>query len=284
MRIGTWSVALFLVVSGSAVWAQGDKDVETVFENSLAKQQFVLRNFSGEDQVRATWTGTALQLDEPSWRTLGVLNVDAVKLNGAKLTLSCKRHVVIKDKNDKTVLYADARPVEIDIDLGNADPTEILLKLKDELFFASLEDALGAIPDSMRRAIPARIDKRPGAFSGSPQAQCDCANKDKPDCAALNLKPDGMTPQGMTAPKYVSGDPAKFTEEAERLRLKGSVDVALIVNEKGNPTNVWITRPLGKGLDEAAANSVLSYVFRPAKCHDKPVPVFLYVDVAFQSR
>jgi hypothetical protein len=243
----------------------------------MAKDQFVLKNFSGEDQVHVSWTGTALQLDKPRWRTLGVLNLVAAKLNSAKLTLSCNRHVVIRDKNDKTVLYADVRPVEIDIDLGSADPTEILPKVRDGLFFLSIEDAIAAIPDGMRRSIPARIDKSPAALLNEPKPQCDCA--DKSNCDAVYLPAKSMKP-----PRYLSGSPPKLTEEAERLRLKGSVDVALIVNEKGNPTNVWIARPLGKGLDEAAANSVLSYVFRPAKCHDKPVPVFLYVDVAFQSR
>lgn len=281
----TWCVvSLCVVLRASVVCAQDGKNAGTSLKDSLARQQLVLRNFSGEDQVHAVWTGTALQLDEPRWRTLGVLAVEAVKLNGAKLTLSCTRHVVIKDKNGKTVLYADARPVEIHIDLGDANPTETLPKLRDALFFESLEDAFGAIPDRVRGAIPARIDRKPGAFSGSPKAQCDCADKDKPDCATLNLKPDGMTPQGMTAPHYISGDPPKFTDEATRTKTTGSVDVALTVDEKGHPTNVWMARPLGKGLDEAAAISVLSYVFRPAKCHDNPVPVFLYVDVQFQVR
>ena len=275
MRKVQW--VLLFILSATIARAEWAKDAVNAFRDSLGNGQFILRNFSGEDQVRAVWKDTALQLDEPRWRTLGVLTIESVKLNGTTLNLSCKRHIVIKDKNDKTVLYADTQPVEVQIDLRGGDPTEVLPKLKDALFFPSIDNALGAIPDSMRRAVPARIDNKPAAFESKPKPHCDCADKAKPDCEAVPLSSDGMT-----VPRYVSGDPPKFSNEAERTKMSGSVDVALTVDENGRPTNVWVTRPLGKGLDEAAAISVLSYVFRPATCHGKPVPVFLFVDVPFK--
>jgi len=58
------------------------KDAVNAFQDSMAKGQFVLRNFSGEDKVHAAWIGTMLQMDEPRWRTLGVLVVDSVELSG----------------------------------------------------------------------------------------------------------------------------------------------------------------------------------------------------------
>jgi TonB family protein len=273
MRKMQW--ALLCLLSATMACAESAKDAINAFRDSMGKGQFVLRNFSGEDQVHALWTGTGLELDEPHWRTLGVLAIDSVNLNANRLMLKCIRHVVIKDKNDRTVLYADPRPVEIDVDLGSADPTDVLPKLKEALFFPSTEAALASIPERVRGSIPARIDKKPSVFSSKPKAQCDCADKGSPDCSPVPLQSTGMTP-----PRWVSGKDPEFTDEASRVRLNGFVDVAVTVDENGRPTDVWVIRPLGKGLDEAAAKSVLSYVFKPAMCHDKPVPVFLFVDVA----
>jgi hypothetical protein len=45
-----------------------------------------------------------------------------------------------------------------------------------------------------------------------------------------------------------------------------------------------ISLPLGMGLDEAAAKSVLAYEFRPAMCHDKPFTAYVEIGVGFQSR
>ena len=275
MRKMQWVLLCFL--SATMACTQSTKDAVNAFRDSMGKGQFVLRNFSGEDQVHAVWTATGLEFDEPQWRTLGVLAVDSVNMDANRLTLKCIRHVVIKDKNDRMVLYADARPVEIDVDMGGAQPTDVLPKLKEALFFASTEDALASIPERVRSSIPARIDKKPSAYSSKPRAQCDCADKGSPDCAAVPLQSKGMTP-----PRWVSGKDPQFTDEASRVRLNGFVDVAVTVDENGRPTDVWVVRPLGKGLDEAAAKSVLSYVFKPAMCHDKPVPMFLFVEVALQ--
>jgi len=129
----------------------------------------------------------------------------------------------------------------------------------------------------MRGKIPARIVPKPAALPNNPKPQCNCADKDGTNCAT-----SGSSSNQVTQPRYVSGNPPKFPDESTRTQVAGSVLVALTVGENGRPTDVWVARPLGRGLDEEAAKSVLSYVFKPAKCHDKPIPAFLYIDVSFK--
>jgi TonB family protein len=267
-------------LSATMAYAESAKDAVNTFQDSIGKNQLVLRNFSGEDKVHASWTGTTLGLDPPRWRTMGILVVDSVKLKGHTLVMRCVRHIAVRDKSDKVVLYYQLSEIEIEVDLGGADPAAALPQLKEALFYPSIDDALAAIPKGLQDAIPARIDKSFAESSKSNKTQgppCDCADKDQAECTIEHLPTAGVVP-----PKYLRGQDPEFSEQARSAKLNGSVDVRLRVDKNGQPTEVWVTRPLGLGLDEAAAKSVLTYKFRPAMCHDTPVSVYLGVEVKFE--
>jgi TonB family protein len=243
--------------------------------------QFVLKNFSGEDNVNARWAGGALEFDSPRWRTMGVLVVDSVMLTGNKLRLQCTRHVATRDKSGKIVLYVQPSAVEIEVDLGDADPTTALSQLKDALFYPSIEDALASIPKALGDTVPARIDESMTEAAhrfDSTHSQCDCADTGKEGCDGNH-----WSTQGMTAPRYLRGRDPEFSDQARKAAFTGSVGVRLTVDNDGHPTDVWVARPLGMGLDEAAAKSVLTYTFQPALCHKTPVSVYLDVDVNFKT-
>lgn len=276
MRRIVWLV-IFLV-SATLARAETGKDAINALQQSMANEQLVLRNFSGEDVVRAGWTGSAFELEAPRWRTMGVLSVKAVRLNRDVLRIECIRHVAVRDKTDRIVLYPSTDPVRIDVDLKGGDLNEVLPRVKDALFYQSIQDALEGLPQDVRKVIPARIDKRM-APKGSAKVDplCDCASKDKTACTA------GLRAAGMQPPKYLGGDDPQYTDEARSSGLNGYVNVLLKVDEKGQPEDVWVAVPLGMGLDEEAARSVLTYVLKPAKCHGTPVTVALEVEVRFQT-
>jgi hypothetical protein len=277
MRTAGW--VLLWVLSAGVSCAQSAKDALAAFRASVQKQQLVLRNFSGEEKVHASWTGSALELDPPQWRTMGVLAVDSVKLKRDRLTLECTRRVAIRNTTDGLMLYATPAPVEIDVDLEGADPTAALPQMKAGLFYPSVEDAVSAIPDKMRRVIPARMDNVVAASTDKTKPGCDCMDRDKPACDADHRRIEEVVP-----PKYLGGRTPHYSVEARKARLNGWVRVALLVDNAGHPESVWVARPLGMGLDEEAAKSVLTYVFRPAMCHQTPVTVYLDVDVDFAIR
>lgn len=279
MRKLQW--VLLCLLCTTMACAESAKKAADALRDSMGKSQFVLRNFSGEDKVHASWTGTAFELDTPRWKTLGVLTVDSVKLHGNTLTLGCVRHVAIRDNGGKVALYPRANDIEIEVDLGNADPAAVLARVKEALFYPSIQDALAAIPESMQKWIPARMDKNSPKPANEPEvlgaAECDCAAKDRTGCNAINAKTPGMIP-----PKYLSGRDPEFSDAARRETLDAHVLVGLKVDESGHPTDVWVLRPVGVGLDEAAAKAVLTYVFQPALCHNNPVSMYLNIDVRFQ--
>lgn len=267
-------------MSTTVAYADSTKDAVNAFRDSLGTGQFVLKNFSGQEKVHANWTGSALEFDPPRWRMIAVVTIDSVKLKGHTLVMRCTRHVAMRDASDRLVLFQRPSDAEIDIDLGGADPASALPRLKGSLFYPSIADALAALPAKVQKWLPARIDEKMPDPKRAPQVTdpgCDCAAPDRTGCNALDATTAGVTP-----PKFLGGHDPEFSDSARKAKLNGNVIVRFTVDKAGHPEDVWVARPLGLGLDEAAAASILTYRFKPALCHDVPVSVDLMSFVNFQ--
>jgi periplasmic protein TonB len=87
---------------------------------------------------------------------------------------------------------------------------------------------------------------------------------------------------GVKPPSVLVQVDPEFSEEARKAKFSGNVEVALIVDENGNPSHVHVVRPIGMGLDEKAVEAVQQYKFKPGTKDGKPVKVNLYIDVDFK--
>ena len=87
---------------------------------------------------------------------------------------------------------------------------------------------------------------------------------------------------GVKGPVKIYGLEPEFSEEARKAKFMGVVTVSLIVDQKGLPQNVHVTRGVGMGLDEKAVEAVKTYRFHPATENGKPVAVYLNVEVNFE--
>jgi TonB family protein len=267
---------LLCLLCATLAGAQSPKDMAKALESSLANQQLVLKNFSGEETVQTTWSGTGLVLEQPQWREFGIFNVNAVKLKGQKLTLRCTRHGVVRDGSGRTEFYGQPTKVNLDIDLQGADPKQALPLVREALFFPSVEDALAAIPKSLQKLVPFQIDAPRPPGKTDVAKSCDCSGSGITDCNSAGKNAE------VQPPKYLHGTDPHYSNDARNARLNGKVIVQFIVDKTGSPRDMWVLRPLGLGLDEAAAKSVFTYSFQPATCSGNPVSVYLNVEVNFQ--
>jgi TonB family protein len=87
---------------------------------------------------------------------------------------------------------------------------------------------------------------------------------------------------GVTKPIAIYIPEAKYTEEAKKAKFMGVVLVSIIVDKFGKPQNVHVTKGVGHGLDEKAAEAVKQYRFKPATENGKPVAVYMNVEVNFE--
>ena len=87
---------------------------------------------------------------------------------------------------------------------------------------------------------------------------------------------------GVSAPVPIFRPEPEYSEEARKAKFQGSVIVALIVDEKGNPQGIRVVRPLGLGLDEKAIEAVQKWRFKPGQKDGRPVPVTAQIEVSFR--
>ncbi len=73
-----------------------------------------------------------------------------------------------------------------------------------------------------------------------------------------------------------------FTETARKARVTGIVIVETVIDKKGIVRDVKILKPLPFGLDQAAAEAVRQWRFRPATRYGRPVDVIFEVTIPFR--
>ncbi len=115
---------------------------------------------------------------------------------------------------------------------------------------------------------------------------------DLPDTDLIFGVPDAPPPAEPEGPIRVGGDvkpPEKivapqpqYTEIARKARIQGVVIIEAIIDKQGNVTNVKMLKGLPMGLDQAAADAVKKWKFKPATLNGKPVAVIYNLTVNFR--
>ena len=90
------------------------------------------------------------------------------------------------------------------------------------------------------------------------------------------------TGKGVSAPMLLFSPEPEYSEEARKAKFQGTVRLALVVDERGNPAQIRIITPLGLGLDEKAIEAVRKWKFKPGMKDGKPVAVQASVEVNFR--
>lgn len=73
-----------------------------------------------------------------------------------------------------------------------------------------------------------------------------------------------------------------YTPDALRLRIQGSVLLEAIVRGDGIPVGIRVTRPLDRGLDEAAVAAAREWRFLPGRIGGTPVDVLVTIQMDFR--
>jgi TonB family protein len=153
----------------------------------------------------------------------------------------------------------------------------LLQNLQSLIFYPNLDAAVADLPPEYRPLLPMKAPD--GNKPKQDRKACDCSS---PSVAVCGLPYADMGMAGMKPPSVVSSVEPEFSEEARQKKTNGNVQVGLIISAAGTPDYLWVAKPVGMGLDANAMKSVAQYKFKPATCHDRPVPIPMYIDVNFQ--
>jgi TonB family protein len=86
----------------------------------------------------------------------------------------------------------------------------------------------------------------------------------------------------VSAPSIRSKAEPAYSEEARKNKLQGTVQLSLVIDATGTPTQIAVLRPLGLGLDENAIEAVSHWKFSPGMRNGAPVAIQTQVEVAFR--
>ncbi len=84
-----------------------------------------------------------------------------------------------------------------------------------------------------------------------------------------------------TPPIVLTKIPAKFTADAVRNHIQGTVGLAMVIDEEGKAQEIHVERPLDPGLDQEAIKAVQQWLFRPGQRDGHPTRTKVQVDVVF---
>lgn len=87
---------------------------------------------------------------------------------------------------------------------------------------------------------------------------------------------------GVVSPVLLKEVKPVYTPEALRLRIQGSVLLEAIVGTDGIPVGIRVTRPLDRGLDEAAVAAAREWRFLPGRISGTPVDVLVTIQMDFR--
>jgi TonB family protein len=88
----------------------------------------------------------------------------------------------------------------------------------------------------------------------------------------------------LTPPRRVSGDVARYPDEARRLQMEGSVLVDVVVEPNGSVGAVRVLESAGSILDHAVSEAVRTWRFEPARVEGQPVRVRWQFRQTFRPR
>jgi len=83
-------------------------------------------------------------------------------------------------------------------------------------------------------------------------------------------------------PQLLHTSSPSLSNPARHLHYQGVDSISLIVDASGLPQHVFITHPLGMGLDEKSVELVQQQRFKPATYKGKPVPVQIWMEVTYR--
>jgi TonB family protein len=91
---------------------------------------------------------------------------------------------------------------------------------------------------------------------------------------------------GITLPKVVSEVKPRYTAEAIRARIEGTVTMTTVVRTDGKPSDVEITQSLDTehGLDDQAIAALKQWQFEPGRKDGRPVSVRVTIEMRFSLK
>ena len=99
--------------------------------------------------------------------------------------------------------------------------------------------------------------------------------------AVVSISGAATLPPGLVMPLIAKKSEPEFSGEAQRDRVRGTIQLRVAVGVDGVPRQIMVRQPLGYGLDQRTVEAVEKYRFQPGMQVGKPAVVEMIVNQPF---
>jgi len=265
----TWLI-LVATLSPQILRANDSSNVERQVRAALKGNLVTLRTPTASTRLELNSNAQSLGTLSPApWTTGGLLRVREVRLKQDLLNIDCERVLValragkapgtpslvplLTGKQMSIILHLAAVPSEA------AQITALLSQVFEPI---DLEQRTANYWQPAQGTTP-----EPGTIVGTLEGG----------------RPVYKSNRGVVEPPKPEYAPdPEYTQSARQRRVQGTAVLMVIVNEKGFPEILEVTKDLGAGLDLRALAAVAEWRFKPATYNNEPVAVMINVEVSFR--
>jgi len=299
MKYRPIAILMFLFV-GAFAFGQAPGLDETKLKAEFEGKIISLHHFYEERFQRFDVDGAAKE-DYPTcpWTMCGKLNIDKVSLSKNKLKVEGRRIWVLFKGEPRQISYANSPElVEISIELGEGpDRDKRLSSAFSKIFLVGQQKFEDDLPEFWKPLFRVKPEVSPAAIAPTlkPAANStpvppteDAAVAEKPKVPATSQKmklPDKVrVSQGVTAGLLIHKVTPSYPQTARATHISGTVVMAALIGKEGKIENLYVLKPVGAGLDEAAYEAVKQWRYRPYLFQGQPVQVDTQITVNFELR
>lgn len=300
MRTFAFFISLIFVAFAPHLTGQPTPDLENMLKADFVNKVFTLRDFYIDNNLHYNVHGVVLgRPDVGSW-TASLVEIKNAKISVDNIVLEGRRWGKIYDsKHGKFVDLPTKQDVLITLDYNASEANSNVAEALNHIFLQQNDRLVDLVPEYWKPILL-------GTIGNAHQKDLDCSQIQ----GELTRYPDGSVkkvcngdeknalpaslPQGYDVssipyagkrgvspphPKFTP-DP-KYYEPARLAKLQGFTVLKIVVKQDGTVSDIYISRPLGFGMDEEAVNAVKTWEFDPGSINNHPVPVRMTIQVAF---
>ena len=266
-----------------------DADAEQMSVKVTASQRFYIDAGESRDH------GFTLQTDIKSATKYVGSNALGVKATVTRVESDVFGVALSKDDrlfNIEASSFASKQEAKLAVDMDGATAKQLKPHLRVVLICTLVDPTVyvGTEYHSPTITVPTEITNDQEAVIVHPDQVWVYDNRSGKVITKVIAKPFDKSPVSETyriggsvsAPVATFKPEPEYSEEARKAKYQGEVWLSVVVDEKGVPQDIKVTRKLGLGLDEKAIEAVRKWRFKPGMKDGKPVAVQATIAVSFR--
>jgi TonB family protein len=287
---------LFLVAAFFLPQFCAASDLQDAINQQFKNKVLVLLHPSGDKLLRFDDGGKPAEATALGpWTVYSGVRIRKIHVQPNKLRIEGSRvlfrfgsdSLVPVELKPKSHLYPPPCQPAVEIDIMLNQPLKSIDQVQGvigRVFAFSKEDFLRSVPAYWRAYVLRDIDFEPARLGemlfkvqkpmdGGEESVMTPQENNGPEI--FHVDKDVKRPRATYTPE------PEFSSAARYEKYQGVLVLYVVVDKSGHIAQVKIVRPLGFGLDDAAATKIMEWRFDPAIRNGEPVAVAMHIEVAF---